>query len=215
MRPIRGIRASCGMVAVMVACAPVIVVSEPAAVARLHEAERRGRQEIRASQSVLDTLRELAVPGEHHEHLARLTGAWEASGSYWLPSGERVDSHASIEAALILDGLFLETRIVTEIDGETYEARGLDGYDDVTGRYVGVYVDSLRTFVLELTGTCREDGRVRTMVTEFIDPVWGRPLKNRVVITLLDGETYRLQSFLMHDDGREFPLSEYTARRVR
>jgi len=38
---------------------------------------------------------------------------------------------------------------------------------------------------------------------------------NRSVTTIIDHDTYRYESFLRHEDGREFEQMEFTARRVR
>jgi hypothetical protein len=165
--------------------------------------------------SVIDTLRELATPGEHHAHLAALAGSWTASGTYWLPSGETATSNGTIENRWILGGLFLESHITAELLGETYEGRAIDGYDYITEQYMGSYVDNLGSFVLSFTGTCDQDGRVRTMRAEFIDPVWGTRMVNRSVTTIIDENTYRYESWLEHEDGREFKQMEFTATRVR
>jgi hypothetical protein len=165
--------------------------------------------------STIGALRELAKPGEHHVHLAALVGSWTATGSYWLPSGEIAEASGRIENRWILDGLFLESRLSAELLGDTYEGLAIDGYDYVTGQYMGSYADNLGTFVLHFTGVCEEEGRRRTMIAEFIDPVWGRPMVNRSVTTIIDPDTYRYESFLRHEDGREFKQMEFTARRVR
>lgn len=165
--------------------------------------------------AVIATLRELATPGEHHRHLARLVGTWQATGTYWLPSGEQETAAGTIENTWILGGLFLESRLTGELLGDTYEGRALEGYDYVTEQYMSSYVDTLGSFILNFTGTCEDDGRRRIMTAAFIDPVWGRRMISRSVLTVIDADTYRYESFLQHEDGREFPQMEFVARRVR
>jgi len=165
--------------------------------------------------AILETLRELATPGEHHEHLAPLVGSWITAGTYWLSSGETAEASGTIETEWVLGGLFLQSRMRSELLGEPYEGLAIDGYDYVTEQYMGSYVDNLGSFVLSFTGTCDQDGRVRTMRAEFIDPVWGTKMVNRSVTTIIDDDTYRYESWLVHEDGREFKQLEFTATRVR
>jgi hypothetical protein len=161
------------------------------------------------------TLHEAARPGPMHRELARLAGSWQAEGRYWLPSGKSVAAAAKIESTLLQDGRFLEARVSGTLQGEPYEGRGLLGFDTAAGEFVEIWLDSLATGIHRATGSCDTGCRIRTMTSQFVDPVWGRTMRSRSQVTWLGEESYRFEAWLAHEDGREFRQLEYTARRAR
>lgn len=163
----------------------------------------------------IETLELLATPTEHHRHLERLIGNWVTEGRYFLPSGEGVASNGTIETTAIMNGLFVESRMVGEVFGKPYLGRSIDGFDTVTEQYVTSFVETLGPSILAQAGVCEDDGRVRTMLGEATDPVWGGTLTLRSVYTFLDDDTFRYDSFLSREGGQEFKQLEFVATRQR
>lgn len=163
----------------------------------------------------VETLELLSVPTEHHRHLERLIGNWVTNGRYFLPSGEAIETSGAIETVAIMNGLFVESRLVGELFGKPYHGRSIEGYDAVTEKYVSSFVETLGPWIVTQSGVCENDGRVRTMVGDVPDPVWGGTLTLRAVYTFVDDDTYRYDAFLAHEDGREFKQLEFTATRHR
>ena len=162
---------------------------------------------------VTETLELLRTPSEHHRHLERLIGTWAVEGRYFLPSGEPTDFRGTIESSSVMDGLFVESRLVAELVGQPYHGRIVDGYDTVTERYVATFFENIGPGIVWASGVCEEEGRVRTLMGEVPDPVWGGTYTLRSVHTFIDDDTYRYDAFLAHEDGREFKQMEYVATR--
>ena len=183
---------------------PVSNLEEDAALSRRQAAAAEGPE----------ILEGLAKPGEHHQHLAAGIGTWSVALKVWnSPQGPPMEFSGTSVSRWILDGRFVETRFRSELLGERVEGLGIDGYDHQQQRYVGTWRDTLGTYTLIFAGQCDGNGKVRTMVADFVDPASGERMHNRGVTTIVDADTYRYDSFLMGPDGSEFQNLELTARR--
>ncbi len=166
------------------------------------------------SQSDLDTLRALTLPGEHHERLNAIVGAWEAEFKIWLsPEAEPMVTVGQVETRWILGKRFVETTYKTDFMGRPFEGKGVEGYDNQAKEYVGTWRDNQGTLTLVLTGQCEEDCRIRTMEGKFTEPVSGQQLTHRTVTTVIDDDSYTFESFLVAPDGETFQNLELSARR--
>ena len=112
-----------------------------------------------------------------------------------------------------MNDLFVESRLVGELLGKPYSGRSIEGYNTVTEQYESSFVETLGPWIAVQSGACEDNGRVRTMVGEVPDPIWGGMLTLRAVYTFVDDDSYRYDAFLSHEDEREFKQLEFTASR--
>ncbi len=192
-----------------VLCLSVLAVAGPAQRAR-------GQGTKRTLPPALQTLKEVASPGVHHKSLDALVGTWDATAQYWLMAGQPpAKASGTVETRWILGGRFIEQHIESRLWGERYEGKGVIGYDNHAGKYVGTWVDTMATFVLHYEGTCSTDCKVLTMEARFIDPVSEQEVKNRSVITIVDASTYKYESYLVFEGGQQLKHVEILAQRRR
>ena len=95
-----------------------------------------------------------------------------------------------------------------------FAARQLDAYNNGEARYEATWADNFGTLILFFTGECEDDGRVRTMRTEFNDPMGGGKLMNRAVYTWQDEDHFLYESYMMRN-GEEFKNMEIRYTRVQ
>ena len=157
-----------------------------------------------------------AIPGERcpdHDALRALVGQWDAEVRIWTMPGqppEAATGQAVIEE--ILDGRFVRTEFTGSFKGRKIEGFGVEGYDRLKHKDVGVWMDSLGTMMFHFEGSCDDGGNVRTMrgVYELPD---GDTRETRTVTTRIDDNTFRFESFDIAD-GQELKSFEilYTRR---
>src|SRR6478752_3923388 len=90
-------------------------------------------------------------------------GDWDATVETKLPNGTVSTSRGISRSRLISGGKWL----VTDFENETgFDGHGVVGYDPVRARYVGTWVDPLRTFLSVMEGTWDEPTKTMTMLGE-------------------------------------------------
>ena len=111
-----------------------------------------------------------------------------------------------MENALDLDGRFLrQTYKGDPGDGPfpNFEGRGFWGYNTVTKKYEGFWIDSASTAMQNEVGDVDESGKVWTMIGEMTNPQTGQPMQKRSVITLQDNDHHKMELFFSGPDGGE------------
>src|SRR5262249_16593172 len=93
--------------------------------------------------------------GEEHKKLARLVGDWSFTTRMWMmPAQPPSESTGTMHAEAILDGRYIQQYWKSDSMGVPFEARGTDGYDNVTKQYVNTWVDNMSTGISTSTGSC-------------------------------------------------------------
>ena len=155
----------------------------------------------------------VAAPGSHHEHMAPLVGSWNVQSKVWMePGADPIESHGKAEHELILGGRFIQTSFTGEFMGQPFFGMALDGYDNILGKHVGTWVDSMGTAIYNFIGTCSDEGKVRTMIAEYTDPS-GEKQTMKAVTTIISNDKHTYASYGVTPDGevKSFEIT-YTRR---
>lgn len=154
-----------------------------------------------------------AQPTEQHEFLKRLAGSWKGSGKFWMqPDQPPMETGGTSENRMVLGGRFLESRYTSEMMGQPFEGMALDGYDILNGKYVGVWLDSMGTMMLQFEGTV--SGNTREMFAGYTNPMDGKPTRMKGVTTILDENTHRYEGWNEGPDGEFFKTMEIVYTRA-
>jgi hypothetical protein len=118
-----------------------------------------------------------------------------------------------MESQWILGGRFVQSVYKGDFMGQPVEGRGIDGYDNVSQKHVGTWMDTMGTFPMHFEGQCSEGGKVITTSADFVDPASGQTMTNRGVVTFVDKDHYTYESYMKGPDGSERKVMELTATR--
>ena len=178
-------------------------------------AEKKAAKDSAAEMSPeMEAYMKLAIPGEHHKHLATTVGSWATTVKMWTEPGKPpTESTGTMESHWMLGGRFVESIYKGEFMDQPFEGRSFDGYDNGAGMYTSTWADTFGTMSVASTGSCEKQGKVRTMVGEFEDPLSGQSVKNRGVTTVIDADTYKYESYAIDAQGNEFKQMELIAKR--
>jgi hypothetical protein len=153
-------------------------------------------------------------PGPEHAQLKKLAGEWVAEVKCHMPgSNTPQESKGEYTAKLDVGGYFLVTEFKCQLGGQPFHGRGLNGYDPVKKKYVGVWVDSMSPSIYTTEGAFEESGKVFSETMTGLDPL-GKPMKMRMTTELKDNDHLLFLMFSRGEDGKDILLMEiaYTRR---
>jgi len=168
-----------------------------------------------AMDAMTEAYMKAASPGPQHERLAKMVGHWTTQTKMWMdPSKPPQESTGTMDSAMALGGRYLVSIHRGQMMGMAFEGHELDGYDNVSGRYVGAWIDNMGTGVMSLTGDLDASGKVMTMTGEIVDPLTHKKMTYKGVSTHVDDDTFRYDSYMV-DGGKEVKVMEMTGKRVK
>lgn len=145
----------------------------------------------------------MGAPGEAHARLEPFVGTFQGEVKIWMGPGEPMVSTGTMVTAFDLGGRFLyHTYKGDAADGPfpNFEGRGFWGYNTITNKYEGFWIDSASTVMQTETGDVDEAGKVWTMVGELPHPQSGS-MKKRSVITIKDNDHYSMEMYFETPEG--------------
>jgi hypothetical protein len=173
----------------------------------------------------LAELLKLGQPSEHHRMLDAFAGRWTESVRCWVaPDAKPVESTMTVEYGWVLDGRFLQGRHSGALFGQPFSALEFRGYDNASGQFTFLWMDSLATATMSAAGQFDQQGRIFTMSGGGIGAGTGAgtgggtgggppAVKYRVVTHLVGTDRMIFEIFSMLPDGREFRALQVIAGR--
>jgi len=152
--------------------------------------------------AMMKAIEAAGTPGGHHAHLANLEGDWVTRIQMWMsPEGPPEESSGSAHNKTILGGRFVQMDYRGEFMGRPFFGVGIDGFDNVADKHVGVWLDSASTMILSYSGDCSDGGNVLETMAEFIDPMSGQPTRMKTKTTVKDEDHYVFEAWNPGPDG--------------
>lgn len=148
-------------------------------------------------------------PGPEHEKLKEFEGTWDAVMDM---GGRKTKARATYKA--ICGGMWVASDFEGDLEGVKFQGHGLDGYDRIKKKYVGVWVDSFETAPLHFEGDFDPKTKLMVMTGESRTPD-GKPQKFKSTTEMPDKDHFTFKMYMVQPDGKE-DLSfsvEYTRRK--
>jgi hypothetical protein len=173
-------------------------------------AKQEGKMDM---QAIMEIYKKVGTPGEPHKLLAKLEGSWTTRTRGWMePDKPPTDSTGACEQKLVLDGHYLRQEYTGDMMGHPFTGINFLGYDNHTGKYVSVWLDSMSTGIYYFEGTASADGRTITQECSYDDPVRG-PSVWRSVTRIKDDNTLEYEMFITPKGGKGEKMMEMTVAR--
>lgn len=153
--------------------------------------------------------REAATPGERHKMLGTLVGDWKTEAKMWWdpkhpPEVTQGESHQT----WIMDGRFVEQSYVGKMGRDQFAGKGTIGFDNVRGRYISSWIDTMGTGMMTTEGQIDPSGKVITLNGEYVDPITKLSKQVRTVTTIESSDRHRFEMFEKSDAGDEIKSLE-------
>lgn len=130
-----------------------------------YKRQKAGGRAAPAAAPKIDPAIASAMSPKHsmHEHLAAYAGTWDAAMKMEMPGMPPFETKMQQVDTLVCGDLWVHTVATGDFMGAPFEGHGLMGYDAANGEYVGFWVDTMTTNLMESRGDVSEDGTVFTM----------------------------------------------------
>ncbi len=155
-------------------------------------------------------------PGEPHKRMARMVGDWDFTNKFSMaPGAPPTESKGTMHAEALMGGRYVEHHWKGDMMGMPFEGRGTEAYDNMTKQYISSWIDNMGTGIMVQTGSCDNTGKTCTLVGDSMDPMSGKKVTMKSVITWIDNDTFTNEMYGPDPSGKETKWMEITAKRKK
>jgi len=158
----------------------------------------------------------VASPGEGHKKLEPVIGSFTVQTKMWMdPSKPAEESAGTSENKWVLGGRFVEQRVEGTAMGQPFSGIGYTGYDNYKKKYVGSWMDSMGTMIMNSTGTADASGKTFTSWSTIDDVMTKKVVKVKSALTIVDNDHQTFEMWSPGPDGKMFKTLEihYTRKK--
>jgi Protein of unknown function (DUF1579) len=134
-------------------------------------------------------------PGPELEVLKKMVGDWTLTMKF----GD-TESKGTVNYKMEVGGLWLVGNMESELFGAKFTGKGLDSYDPVKKKYVGIWIDSMGSSPMILEGDYDKAAKTLTMAGSG-PGMDGKPTKYKSVSTMPDDDTINFKMYMA--DGKD------------
>lgn len=160
---------------------------------------------------------EYATPTEPHKKMASESGTWTEDLTFWMsPDDKNPQKYtATAEFKMLLNGRYQEQRHKGKMMGMDFEGISTLAYNNASGEYTSTWIDNMGTGMMIASGKYDEASKSTTFLGEMIDPMTKKSKKVRQVVTIIDDNTQKMESFDEAPNGKEFKSMEILMKRKK
>lgn len=150
-----------------------------------------------------------ATPGPEHQRLSKLAGKWKLQVTSWMaPGAPPMKSDATAEYTSVLGGRYLQQEVHGSMEGQPFEGRGMEGYDNVTKESFGTWIDNMGTGVMVMRGKCPPPAKKCTYKGTVSDAVAGKAVPITETVTFTDDDHFTFEMSGPGPGGKVFKMLE-------
>jgi hypothetical protein len=166
----------------------------------------------KSEEEMMAEMIKLGKPGDGHERLKPLAGAWKTTIKMWdEPGAEPQVSDGECTDQWILEGRFLRQECTGTLAQMPFQGIGITGYDNLKKQYVGTWIDTMGTGIMTSSGTVDKTGKIFTAYTTLPNPETGKPMKTRLVTRIIDNNSHVFEMYV--PSPKDFKMMEMTYTR--
>lgn len=158
----------------------------------------------------------VASPSEGHKKLEPFIGSFTVQTKMWMdPAKPAEETSGASENKWVLGGRFVEQRVEGTAMGQPFSGVGYTGYDNYKKKYVGSWMDSMGTMIMNSTGTADASGKKFTSWSTIDDVMTKKAVKVKSLMTIVDNDHQTFEMWSPGPDGKMFKSLEihYTRKK--
>jgi hypothetical protein len=164
--------------------------------------------------AMMEAWKKASTPGEMHKKLDDMVGTFDASVRMWMdPSKPPEDSTSKSVNTWVLGNRYVETKHEGTMMGEPFSGIGYTGYDNVQKKYVGTWMDTGGTGIMNSTCTLDASGKAMTCKSSFWDAMTGKPSTMEMKTSWTDHDHHSMEMWGMGPGGKKFKMMEISYTR--
>ncbi len=162
---------------------------------------------------------EAGTPGKMHAFPADQVGVWEGKSQMWMgpAATEPATGTCTWTVKPLMDGRFIHCELTGELPGMgPFTGLGLTGYDNVSQKFVGSWLDNHNTGIMQGVGEISKDGKRIDWKYNYNCPITKKPAVVRQVDHYSSADTWSFDAFTIDPkSGEEFKCMHVDFTRTR
>ena len=164
--------------------------------------------------AMMELMAKYSTPGPEHKALEQFVGTWDTNAKMWhAPGTPPQESTGTAENKMALGGRFLEQHFEGTMMGQPFSGMGYTGYDLYKKQYVGNWMDSMGTTIMNSTGKADSSGKTMTFTGTMDDYMAKKTMPFKEVIKVVDNDHHTFEMWYPGPDGKMFKMMEITYTR--
>jgi hypothetical protein len=190
---------------------PRALVPAAAALLALSTVAQAQQPEMTPEQKAeMEAYMKAGTPGAPHKAMAASVGTFDAKVKSWQAPGQPpTEEAATATRTMALDGRVRVEDFKGSMMGMPFTGHGMQGYDNVTGKYWATWNDSMSTGLMVSEGTC-DAKNACTFKGSWNDPVKKTKVTSRMASKWTSPTTEVFEMWGPGKDGKEFKMMEIT-----
>jgi hypothetical protein len=161
--------------------------------------------------AAMEAMMKAGTPGEAHKKLEPIVGTFDTKVKMWMdPSKPAEESSGKTESKWVLGNRFVQQTYEGTFMGQPFSGMGYMGYDNITKKYTGTWMDSMGTAMMNSTGKVDASGKVMTYTAMMNDPVTGKLCKITEKVTVADNDHHMMEMWGPDPSGKNYKMMEIT-----
>ena len=164
-------------------------------------------------QAMMEAYQKAGTPGAEHRKLAAMAGTYDLTVKAWhAPDAPPTTDTGTATRKMILGDRVMVEDVSSQMMGQAYNGQGLNGFDNVTGKYWATWSDSMSTGLMVSEGSCDAD-MACTYTGSYHDPVTRQPQAARMTTRWTGKDTEVFEMYAPGPDGKEAKMMEITYKK--
>jgi hypothetical protein len=169
-----------------------------------------------SQEEVMKAWMAVASPGEAHKKLEPVVGTFTVKTKSWMdPSKPPEETVGTSENKWVLGNRYVEQRAEGQMMGQPFSGIGYTGYDNYKKKYVGTWMDSMGTMIMNTTGTMDASGKKLTSWSTIDDVVVKKPVKIKTLLTIVDNDHHLFEMWGPDPGGKSYKMVEISYTRKK
>lgn len=165
-----------------------------------------------AMDPAMEAMMKAGTPGAEHKMMADWVGSWSVKTKMMMPGAPVMEGTGSAVITSIFGGRYFQEAFKGDMMGMPFEGMGTSGFDNVSKKFVGTWVDSMSTGIAVTEGTWDAASSTFKYDMTFNDPVTGKAKHGKISVKVVDKNTH-VSEFWDEMDGKWVKTMELTYTR--
>lgn len=165
-----------------------------------------------AMDPAMEAMMKAGTPGAEHKMMADWVGSWSVKTKMMAPGAPPTEGTGSAVITSLFGGRYFQETFKGDMMGMPFEGLGTSGFDNVSKKFVGTWVDSMSTGIAITEGTWDAASSTFKYDMSYNDPVTGKVKRGKITVKVVDKNTH-VSEFWDEIEGKWVKTMELTYTR--
>lgn len=160
----------------------------------------------------MEAMMKAGTPGAEHKVLEGWVGSWSAKVKMMAPGQPVMESAGTAEITSLYGGRYVKEEFASDMMGMPFQGTSYTGFDNVSKKFVGTWIDSMSTGIAVVEGTWDGPSSTFKYAMTYNDPVTGKVKHSKMSVKVVDKNSH-VSEFWDEIDGKHVKTMEITYTR--